>query len=162
MTAQPVLTSSGSDRECSYIPTWEDAEKAIRDAEMYWITSLDEGIPHTVPVIGIWWEGALYSCNPRSEQKYRNLQANSVCQALTGCSTLAPGLDVAIHGRVEEVPDMEDRLRFGRQMAEQYPEPWRFKGTEMDFWVYRLVPTHIRAFHRLDPISIARWDFLAV
>jgi hypothetical protein len=50
-------------------------------------------------------------------------------------------------------------MRFGRQLTEKYPEPWRFEGTEEDMWVYRLVPTHARAFHRSDPISYARWDF---
>ena len=55
--------------------------------------------------------------------------------------------------------ELADRMRFGRQMAEKYPEPWRFEGTEEDMWVYRIVPTHVRAFHRLDPISSARWDF---
>lgn len=139
-------------------PGWEMIDQLLTNAEMYWVTSLDGDAFHTVPVIGIWWEGAWYSCNPRSEQKYRNLTRNPMCQVLTGCSVLGAGWDVTVHGSVEEVPAMEDRLRFARQMAEQYPEPWRFKGTEEHMWVYRLLPTHVRAFHRLDPIISARWD----
>lgn len=159
MTKQPATTAAMSEPAGDYVPTWADAEQALEAAEMYWITSLDNGEPHTVPVIGVWWEGALYSCNPRTERKYKNLTANPVCQALTGCSTLNEGLDVVVHGRVEEMTEFDDRKRFGRQMAEKYPEPWRFEGTEEDMWVYRLVPTHVRAFHRLNPISFARFEF---
>ena len=39
------------------------------------------------------------------------------------------------------------------------PKTWRFEGTEMDMWVYRIVPTHIRAFHRLNPMGFTRWNF---
>lgn len=159
MKKEPVRVASGGEAGADTLLTWEKVEEAITAAEMYWVTSLQDGVPHTVPVIGIWWEGAWYSCNPRSEQKYKNLNDNPVCQALTGHSVLAPGLDIAIHGMAEEMPEMEDRLRFARQMAEKYPEPWRFEGTEEDMWVYRLVSTHIRAFHRLDPMGFARWDF---
>lgn len=159
MTHSPTITYSHSEREDDYVLTWEDVKNELIASQMYWITSLQDGIPHTVPVIGIWFEGALYSCNPRSEQKYENLQANPTCQALVGSSQLNKGIDVAVHGVAEEMPDMDDRLRFGRQMAEKYPQPWRFVGTEEDMWVYRLVPTHIRAFHRMNPLASARFDF---
>jgi nitroimidazol reductase NimA-like FMN-containing flavoprotein (pyridoxamine 5'-phosphate oxidase superfamily) len=159
MAKQPVTTASTSEHADEFQLTWADAEQALESAEMYWITSLDNGEPHTVPVIGVWWEGAWYSCNPRAERKYANLTANPVCQVLTGCSRLNAGLDVVVHGRAEEMPELADRLRYGRHMAEKYPEPWRFEGTEEGMWVYRVVPTHVRAFHRLDPISSARWDF---
>lgn len=156
----PVPVYSHSEDDDRYVLTWEDVENELEMAQMYWITSLQDGIPHTVPVIGIWFEGALYSCNPRSEQKYKNLQANPTCQALTGSSQLNKGLDVAVHGVAEEVPDLDDRLRYGRQMAAKYPEPWRFVGTEEDMWVYRVVPTHIRAFHRMNPLASARFNFV--
>lgn len=159
MAHQPVTTHSASEFGDEHLIPWADVEQVLESSEMYWITSLDNGEPHTVPVIGIWWEGALYSCNPHSERKYTNLTTNPTCQALTGCSRLNEGLDVAVHGRAEEMPELADRKRFGRQMAEKYPEPWRFEGTEENMWVYRIVPTHVRAFHRFNPISSARWDF---
>ena len=158
-TTPKLIYFSGETGDGTTKPDWSVIEAELRDAEMYWITSLQDGEPHTVPVIGTWWEGALYSCNPRSEQHYKNLQQNSVCQALTGCSKLNEGFDIAVHGRVEEVPEMEGRLRFAAQMAEKYPEPWRFQGTEEDMWVYRLIPTHIRAFHRFNPLTLAKWEF---
>lgn len=159
MTNSPVKTHSYSEDEASYVINWKDVEGELELAQMYWITSLQEGIPHSVPVIGIWSEGSLYSCNPRSEQKYTNLQANPVCQALIGSNQLNKGLNVAVHGVAEEMTDMDDRLRFGKQMAEKFPLPWRFIGTEEDMWVYRVVPTHVRAFHRMNPLASARFDF---
>lgn len=159
MSIEPTVNFAHSETEGGYVPTWGEVEKELESGQMYWITSLQDGIPHTVPVIGIWYEGALYSCNPRSEQKYRNLQQNPICQALTGSSQLNKGLDVAVHGMAEEMPEMEDRLRFGKQMADKYPLPWRFVGTEEDMWVYRIVPTHVRAFHRMNPLASVRFDF---
>lgn len=159
MSNQPVLAYSHSEDESRYRISWQDVEAELVAGQMYWISSLQNGVPHTVPVIGIWFESALYSCSPRSEQKYKNLRQNPVCQALTGSSQLNKGLDVAVHGNAEEMTDMEERLRFGRQMAEKYPQPWRFVGTEEDMWVYRIVPTHVRAFHRLNPLASARFNF---
>lgn len=159
MTTKPVLAVASPSDDVSAIATWDEIERALTTAEMYWLTSIQHGELHTVPVIGVWWEGGLTMCSPRSERKYANLKANPVCQVLTGCSRLSPGLDIVVHGLAEELPEMEDRLRYGRQMAEKYPEPWRFEGTEEDMWVFRLVPTHVRAFHRLDPITYTRWDF---
>lgn len=161
MSKPPKCVYSHSGDPDRYQVTWKDVETELLLSQMYWITSLQDGIPHTVPVIGIWYEGALYSCNPRSEQKYKNLQANPVCQALIGSSQLNAGLDVAVHGYAEEIPEMEDRLRFAAQMAEKYPQPWRWQGTEEDMWAYRIVPTHVRAFHRENPLASARFDFVA-
>lgn len=159
MSSSPKRTHSYSDDRDGYVIQWQDVENELELAQMYWITSLQDGIPHSVPVIAIWHEGALYSCNPRSEQKYKNLQADPTCQALIGSNQLNTGLNVAVHGVAEEMTEMEDRLRFGKQMAEKYPQPWRFQGTEEDMWVYRLVPTHVRAFHRMNPLASARFDF---
>lgn len=159
MAEQPIRTRSHSERRDQYEIAWNEVEEELAAAQMYWITTLQNGVPHSVPVIGIWYEGALYSCNPRAEQKYANLKANPVCQALIGSNQLNRGLNIAVHGVAEEMTEMEDRLRFGRQMAEKYPLPWRFEGTEDDMWVYRLVPTHVRAFNRYNPLASARFDF---
>ena len=156
MANEPVITASTSERGEEHLISWADAEKVRAASETgspAWTTA-SHGAGHR-HLVG----RSLYSCNPRSERKYRNLTTNPVCQALTGCSRLNEGLDVAVHGRAGEMPEMADRLRFGRQMAEKYSEPWRFEGTEEDMWVYRIVPTHVRAFHRFNPISSARWDF---
>lgn len=159
MITVPRMTHSRSFDEESYVIKWKDVERELELAQMYWITSLQDGIPHSVPVIGVWFEGAWYSCNPRSEQKYRNLKVNSIGQVLIGSNQLNKGLSVAVHGHAEEMTEMDDRLRYGKQMADKYPQPWRFEGSEEDMWVYRIVPTHVRAFHRENPLASARFDF---
>src|SRR5690606_38815889 len=109
MSHIPVNTRNHSEDEDRYVISWKDIESELDLAQMYWVTSLQEGIPHSVPVIGIWFEGAWYSCNPRSEQKYKNLKQNPVCQVLIGSNQLNKGLNVAVHGVIEEVTAMEDR-----------------------------------------------------
>lgn len=159
MTNQPVTVYSNSETGAKFLLPWEEVENELVAAQMYWIMSFHDDIPHSVPVIGVWFENALYSCNPRSEQKYKNFQKNANGQALIGGNELNKGLNIAVNGIVEEMTEMEDRLRFGRQMAEKYPQPWRFEGTEQGMWVYRLVPTHVRAFHRMNPLASARFNF---
>lgn len=162
MAAKPKTVYSHSGDKNRYELDWEEVEGELVNSQMYWITSLQDGTPHTVPVIGVWYEGALYSCNPRSEQKYKNLKENSVCQALMGSSQLNGGLDVAVHGHAEEVEDMGGRTLFAEQLNAKYPPSWQgFDGAEEDMWVYRVVPTHIRAFHRENPLASARFDFPA-
>lgn len=159
MAVQPTLTYANTVGENEYEFTWPEMENELAGAQMYWVTSLQDGIPHSVPVIGIWYEGAWYSCNPRSEHKYKNLTSNPVCQVLIGDNQLNRGLSIAVHGHAEEMTEMDDRLRYAKQMAEKYPLPWRFEGTEEDMWVYRVVPTHVRVFHRENPLASARFDF---
>ena len=52
MNTHPVTTATMSEHEAEYVPTWADAERVLESAEMYWITSLHNGEPHTVPVSG--------------------------------------------------------------------------------------------------------------
>lgn len=159
MSKNPTTIYSHSEAGDQFSLPWEEVSNELISAQMYWITSLQDGIPHSVPVIGVWFENALYSCNPRSEQKYKNFQQNFTGQALIGANELNKGLNVAVNGFIEEMSEMEDRLRFGKQMAEKYPLPWRFVGTEDDMWVYRLVPTHVRAFNRMNPLASAKFEF---
>jgi hypothetical protein len=57
--------------------TWTEVEQKLVASKTYWLaTARRDGRPHTVPVDGIWWEGALYFGGDPATVHVRNLRTN--------------------------------------------------------------------------------------
>ncbi|MCW2804088.1 MAG: hypothetical protein QOF52_3387 [Propionibacteriaceae bacterium] len=57
--------------------TWQEVEQKLAAAKTYWLaTTRHDGRPHTVPVDGIWQDGALYFGGDPATVHIRNLQAD--------------------------------------------------------------------------------------
>ena len=57
--------------------SWDAVEKKIANAHNYWVcTTRPDGRPHTVPVWGVWVDGAVYFGTDRDSRKARNILAN--------------------------------------------------------------------------------------
>jgi Pyridoxamine 5'-phosphate oxidase len=55
--------------------TWEEVEQKLVESKTYWLaTTRPDGRPHSVPVDGIWWEGALYFGGDPATVHMRNLR----------------------------------------------------------------------------------------
>lgn len=40
---------------------WSIGKAALAEAPLYWLSTVrPEGVPHVTPLIGVWWDGALY------------------------------------------------------------------------------------------------------
>jgi hypothetical protein len=56
---------------------WEEVEQKLLKSKTYWLaTTRPDGRPHTVPVDGIWLEGALYFGGDPATVHMRNLRSN--------------------------------------------------------------------------------------
>jgi hypothetical protein len=56
---------------------WEDVEQKLLESKTYWLaTTRRDGRPHSVPVDGIWQEGALYFGGDAATVHMRNLRSN--------------------------------------------------------------------------------------
>lgn len=87
---------------------WNHVTERLEQARNYWVGTVGaDGRPHTVPVWGIWIDGALYfGAGPRTE---RNLRANPAVAV-----HLESGDDVVIlEGEAEKFSDPDPAL-FGR------------------------------------------------
>lgn len=107
--------------------SWATTEQALKDAELYWITTVrEDGRPHVTPLIGLWHDGALHFCTGLREQKYRNLERNPNVALTTGTNTWAQGLDVVVEGTVRQVEDNAELQRIADAYVDKYGEVWRF------------------------------------
>lgn len=69
--------------EGSGLLPWSWAEDHLRASRNYWIvTSSGQGVPHAMPVWGVWDRGVWFSSS-RSSRKIRNLRSNPHCAATT-------------------------------------------------------------------------------
>ncbi len=59
---------------------WRWAEERLTEARNYWLTTTrSDGRPHSMPVWGVWHDGAFYFSTGPSSRKARNLAANPNC-----------------------------------------------------------------------------------
>ncbi len=140
--------------------TWAETERLLRDAELYWLTTVRaDGRPHVTPLVGVWHERGFAFTTGEGEQKHRNLSAAPHVVVTTGTNTWAVGTDVVVEGRAERILGRErirpladafrvkygdawdwyaedDGFRFGPDGAEGHPRPW----------VYVVEPVKVLAF----------------
>jgi general stress protein 26 len=139
---------------------WEDTERALRDAELYWITTVrPDGRPHVTPLIGVWFEGAMHFTTGLEEQKGRNLEHNASVALTTGTNTWAQGLDVVVEGRADRVTDRGSLERLASAIEAKYGAAWHFdigdgvflhSGGANEAAVFRVEPSKVIAFAK-DP-----------
>src|SRR5204863_238207 len=62
------------------VTSWADAQRAIEEAELFWIATVRvDGRPHVTPLPAVWQDGALHFCTGAAEQKGGNLARNPQC-----------------------------------------------------------------------------------
>ena len=148
---------------------WARGRKDLQDARVYWLTTVrPEGRPHVTPLLGIWFDGALYFCTGPSERKAKNLAQNAHCVLTTGCNGL-DGLDVVVEGDAAKVSDPTElasvadtyESKYGRHLTA--PEGTWFglgdairRGAAL---LYRVAPSTAFGFGKGQPYSQTRWRF---
>jgi nitroimidazol reductase NimA-like FMN-containing flavoprotein (pyridoxamine 5'-phosphate oxidase superfamily) len=148
---------------------WARGRSVLRDAQVYWVTTVrPDGRPHVVPLLGIWFDGALYFCTGPSERKAKNLAANAHCVLTTGSNGL-DGMDIVVEGDAANVSDPTElagvadtyESKYGRQFTA--PEgTWFGLGDAIrrnDVLTYRVAPTTAFGFCKGTPFSQTRWSF---
>jgi nitroimidazol reductase NimA-like FMN-containing flavoprotein (pyridoxamine 5'-phosphate oxidase superfamily) len=148
---------------------WARGRRDLQDAQVYWLTTVrPEGRPHVTPLLGIWFDGALYFCTGPGERKAKNLARNAHCVLTTGCNGLH-GLDVVVEGDAAKVSDPTElasvadtyESKYGRQFTT--PEgTWFGLGDAIrrgEALVYRVAPLTAFGFGKGTPYSQTRWSF---
>lgn len=146
---------------------WLDAQRALTDARIYWLTTVRHDLrPHVTPLIGLFIDDAFYFCTGPGEQKAKNIVDNSNCAVITGCNTYGEGLDVVVEGNAERVVEAARLLELARAFETKYGSEWRFEVRDAAFhheggeaWVYEVVPAKALGFEKGDPPGQTRWTF---
>ncbi|WP_152192822.1 pyridoxamine 5'-phosphate oxidase family protein [Georgenia satyanarayanai] len=143
---------------------WERTLETLRDAELYWFTSVRrDGRPHVTPVVGVWHGDGLCVVTGAQEQKARNLEHTGAVAVTTGRNDWARGTDVVIEGRAARV--REALTAVAEAFLAKYGEAWRFEADGEGFaspggpaWVLRVRPERVLAFAK-DPHGQTTYRF---
>jgi len=144
-----------------YLP-WSHAEERLSESRNYWIcTTRPDGRAHSIPVWGIWVEGAFYFGTDRSSCKARNLARNPAVSM-----HLESGDDVVIlEGVAQEVPGVIETAKRDKALFSKLDAASRskYKMPLMivpDSVIYRVQPRVVLAWTEKDfPNNATRWEF---
>lgn len=63
---------------------WADARGQFAEAGYYWLATVHpDGQPHVRPLLGVWFDNALYFCSGATARKTRNLSSAPRCSLAT-------------------------------------------------------------------------------
>jgi pyridoxine/pyridoxamine 5'-phosphate oxidase len=156
MSPQPTasIDERFSDPAADATP-WSEAERALTQAELYWITTVRrDGRPHVTPLVGVADGGIVHFTTGLEEQKARNLEHNDQVAMTTGSNTWDRGLDVVVEGRAVRVTDQGSLHQIAEAYLAKYGSAWEFEvgdgvfrhGGEHDAAVFRIEPDKVIAF----------------
>lgn len=155
MDATPTGTVDSRFSQPEAGPTpWADTERALEQAELYWITTVRaDGRPHVTPLIGAWHDGALHFCTGAREQKARNLEANQHVALTTGNNAWAKGLDVVVEGTARRIVARDALQAIADAYEAKYGSDWHFDVGDGVFvsehdevFVFRVEASKVLAF----------------
>jgi len=133
---------------------WAEVEAVLRDAELYWLTTVRaDGRPHVTPLIGAWVDGAAYFTTGLDEQKSRNLAHSPMVALTTGTNTWERGHDVVVEGTAVRLTDLVALASLADAIHEKYGDAWSFRVegdalTEGDHpsALWRIEPSRVLSF----------------
>jgi len=166
---EPVAELSAFSSEGAIPTDWAFARRELQDAQVFWLATVrSEGRPHVTPLLGVWYDGALYFCTGPTERKAKNLARNPNCILTTGSNQL-DGLDLVVEGMVTEVTDVAELRNVADTFESKYgarltsPEgTWHGLGDSIrdgGVLVYRVPPSTAFGFGKGEQFSQTRWRF---
>jgi general stress protein 26 len=166
---EPVTELSPFSSPNAVSTAWERGRGELQDAELYWLSTVrPDGRPHVTPLLGVWFDGALYFCTGPDERKAKNLAQNPGCVLTTGRNDL-DGLDLVVEGHAVTVADATERRTVADIYESKYgahfaaPEgTWAGLGDAIrggNVLLYRVVPSVVFGFGKGGLYSQTRWRF---
>ena len=134
--------------------TWEWARKRLSKSHNYWLTTTrPDGAPHTMPVWGIWLNGAWYCSTYARSRKARNLAKNPYCVVCTEDAEEAVILEGVTHKLpAAEIPQqafVDYKIKYGWEL-----------GSTAGSVLLEVRPRVIFAMpEKQFPKGVTRWNF---
>ena len=146
---------------------WPEARDELAQVRRYWLTTVaPDGLPHVMPLFGVWVDDALYFTSNPDRRKARNLAGNGRCAVAAGAETL----DLVLQGEAVRVRD-EATLRL---IAEAYDAKYGWPLTVRDdgafdapygapsagpppYEPYRITPSVGFGLGMDEPFGATRW-----
>jgi hypothetical protein len=146
---------------------WSDAVAQLRDAEVFWLTTVrPDGRPHVTPLIAVWHDDALHFCTGPGERKAKNLRENQEVVLTTGVPSLGEGHDLVVEGEAVRVTDEAALRALAALYVEKYGQDWAFEVRDGVFaheageaLVFRVAPRTVFGFAKGALFGQTRWRF---
>lgn len=144
-----------SQHKKKFLP-WSHAEERLIKSRSYWIcTTRPDRRPHSIPVWGMWVDGAFYFGTGRETRKAKNIAKNPEVSV-----HLESGDDVVIlEGKAEEADISEKKLRakLDAESKRKYDMPMLVMPESI---CYRVRPRVVLAWLEKEfPFNSTRWEF---
>ena len=155
--SRPHAPGYGISEDSKGLLPWSWAEDRLTKSRQYFLTTVrPDSRPHTMPVWGIWMEGAFWFGTGRKSQKAHNLARNPNCTISTEASEEA----VILEGVATEITDpaaLKDALR---KMAPLSKKKYGMAGGPPGEPVYRVQPRRVFGLvEKTFPKTATRWSF---
>jgi nitroimidazol reductase NimA-like FMN-containing flavoprotein (pyridoxamine 5'-phosphate oxidase superfamily) len=136
--------------------SWEDTLEAIKQAEIFWISTVRaDGRPHVTPLVAVWFDDSLHFSTGPDEQKARNLAGNPHVVLTTGTNDWQSGLDVVVEGDAARVTDLQQLHRLAAAWTQKWDGRWHYEVGEGGFrhdaetvLVFAVRPAKVLAFNK--------------
>jgi hypothetical protein len=140
---------------------WSWAEERLAGAQLLDATIHPKGMPHVMPVWGIWLKGAFYFSSGIRSRKVRNLESNPHCTVCTD----QPAEPVILEGMAARVSDAGWIEEVARIYNEKYH--WELVATDAGVQddqgnggpIYAVTPNLVFGFYEDLSGSATRWSF---
>lgn len=155
--------------------SWPDAVDRLRDGQVFWLTTVrGDGRPHSVPLLAVWLDDALYFSTGPDEQKVRNITRDPHCSLILGSEKRSEGLDIVVEGEARRVTDEVLLGRLATAWEEKYGAEWRFDVRDEAFvhaagslredetglaYVFEVSPQLAFGFEKGQTYSQTTWRF---
>ena len=127
MPAQPMsdLDPRFSDPRAKPTP-WPEGKLLLESARTYWLSTVRaDGRPHVTTIAAVWLDDQLCFTTGETEQKARNLEANTAV-VITAGTHWFDGLDVVVEGETRRITGGARLERLAAAYIDKYGDLFRF------------------------------------
>jgi nitroimidazol reductase NimA-like FMN-containing flavoprotein (pyridoxamine 5'-phosphate oxidase superfamily) len=148
--SRPRMSGYGVPQGSEGVLPWDWARERLTRSHNYWLTtSRADGVPHTMPVWGLWLAGAWYFSTFSTSRKARNLAENPHCVVCNDNAEEA----VILEGVAQPIPASQIPQNASAEYKAKYG--WELQGS-----VFKVQPRVVFAMpEKQFPGSVTRWNF---
>jgi nitroimidazol reductase NimA-like FMN-containing flavoprotein (pyridoxamine 5'-phosphate oxidase superfamily) len=146
---------------------WAEARERLADADTYWLATVrGDGLPHLVPLLAVWVDGAMHFVASRTSRKAKNLAHDAHCVI----ATRREALDVVVEGTAKKVTGDAGLHRVAEAYMTKYGWPVTVRDGALygdgaptagppPYEVYEVAPTTVFGFPWDETFNPTRWHF---
>jgi nitroimidazol reductase NimA-like FMN-containing flavoprotein (pyridoxamine 5'-phosphate oxidase superfamily) len=150
---RPKMEGYGVPQSSEGTLPWEWALERLSRSHNYWLTTVrPDGSPHTMPMWGVWLDGAWYFSTAATSRKSRNLEQNASCVVCNDNAEEA----VILEGAAKRLHDAE----IPRQAFTDYKAKYGWDLDPKRGPVWKVSPKVVFAMPEQQfPQGVTKWVF---